>query len=195
MGRRFIAILFPIALALCAPFSLTAEPENEGAARKGSSSFLIGIEDVLEIVTWDEPDLTLTVKVRPDGMIALPLVNEIEAVGRTPEQLRLRIVEEMTKYIRDPNVTVLVSEINSYRVFFLGEVATQGPLQFYQPTRLLQGIASAGGLTEFAKKSITVLREEGGIEKRIEVDYKKLWAGELGHENIYLRPGDTVLVK
>ena len=92
-------------------------------------------------------------------------------------------------------MTVIVEEINSFRVYFLGEIATRGPLQFYRPTRLLQGIATAGGLTEFAKKEITIVREEYGVEKRIEVNYKKLVAGDPGQQNIFLKPGDTVLVK
>jgi polysaccharide export outer membrane protein len=86
-----------------------------------------------------------------------------------------------------------VESINSYRVYFLGEVARQGALQFYRPTRLMQGIAAAGGLTEFAKKEITLVRERGGVEKRFRIEYKRLINGDPGQENIYLEPGDTLI--
>ena len=124
---------------------------------------------------------------RPDGRITVPLVNEILVAGSTPSEVRERIVSAMSQYVRDPNVTVIVEEINNFRVFFLGEINTQGPIQFYRPTRLLQAIATAGGLTEFSNRKVTVLREEYGVEKRIEVDYKKLWGGDPGQENLFLK--------
>jgi len=169
-----------------------AEPTETEAAE---ASFVIGVEDVLRIVTWGEPELTVTVTVRPDGRITLPLINELKVAGQTPARVREAIVEKMKGFIRDPNVTVVVEQINHFRVYFLGEINTQGPLQFNRPVRLLQAISAAGGLTEFSNKRITVIRDEYGVEKRIEIDYKKLWAGDTGQENIYLKPGDTVLVK
>ena len=156
---------------------------------------MIGIEDVLKIFVWGEPELTVTVRVRPDGKVTVPLVNDIKVQGFTSAQVRGRITEELTAYSREPNVTVIVEEINSFRVYFLGEITTKGPIQFYRETSLLQGLATAGGLTEYAKNEITILREGFGVEKRIKVDYKKLWAGDLGQENLRLEPGDTVLVK
>lgn len=190
-------VLLPLiaALALLGLPCAGQDPPDAAESEARDTSFLIGVEDVLRIVTWGEADLTMSVKVRPDGMISMPLINEVKVVGLTPEQVRERITEAMKDYVRDPNVTVLVEEINSFRVYFLGEVRTQGPVQFYRPTRLLQGLATAGGLTEFSKKEITVLREEYGVERRIEVNFRKLWSGEPGEENIYLRPGDTVLCK
>ena len=92
-----------------------------------------------------------------------------------------------------PNVTVIVRQINSYKVYFLGEISGQGARPFYRPTRLLQGIASAGGLTQFSKKEITLLRDVGGVEKRFRIDYKKLIAGDPAQENILLMPNDTLL--
>ena len=95
----------------------------------------------------------------------------------------------------NPNVSVIVDEINSYTVYFLGEVGNQGPLRFYRPTRLLQALAAAGGLTEFSKKRITLLREQGGVERRFEIDYKQLISGAPGQENLFLLSGDTLLVQ
>ncbi len=158
-------------------------------------SYRIGIEDVLSIVTWDEPKLTLSATVRPDGRITMPLANDIEVVGLTPDEVRRKITERLSKFVRDPSVTVMVEKINSFRVYFLGEIKTQGPIQMFRPTRLLQGISAAGGLTEFSKKEIMVLREEAGTEKRIEINYKRLIQGENLDDNIYLKPGDTVVVR
>jgi len=182
-------------LSAACSFAAPAQDSEGPRAAAEDPSYVIGVEDVLQIVTWGEPELSMSVKVRPDGRITMPLVNELHVAGSTPDEVRQRISEAMSSYIRDPNVTVIVEEINNFRVFFLGEINTQGPLQFYRPTRLLQAIATAGGLTEFSNKKITILREEYGTEKRIEVDYKKLWSGEPGQENLFLKPGDTILVK
>jgi polysaccharide export outer membrane protein len=180
-------------LALLALLLAGSAPADEGSGLQ--DDYIIGVEDLLRIVTWGEPDLTVSAKVRPDGKITLPLAGDVDVAGLTPGVVRERITESLRKFIRDPNVTVMVEQINHFRIFFLGEVQTKGPIQFYRPVRLLQAIATAGGLTDFSNKRITILREEDGIEKRIEVDYKKLWAGEPGHENLLLKPGDTLLVK
>ncbi len=179
---------------VAAPNGVSAQPQAPTGPLPPPDDYLIGVEDVLGVVVWGEPQLTLDVQVRPDGRITVPLLNDIDVVGRSPEEVGARIGEALETYIKDPNVTVIVREINSFRVYFLGEVASQGALQFLRPTRLLQGIAAAGGLTQFARKEITVLREESGIEKRIPIDYKKLLAGDPSQENLYLKPGDTVLV-
>jgi polysaccharide export outer membrane protein len=166
----------------------------EETAPDASRDYVVGIEDRLRVVVWGEPDLSLLVSVRPDGKITLPLVNDIHVAGLTPEQIRQQIAGRLAEYVRAPNVTVIVEEINSFRVYFLGEINDQGVVLLRQPTRLLQALASAGGLTEFSKKRITLLRQQDGTEKRVEIDYKQLATGEPGEQNIYLKPGDTVLV-
>ena len=113
----------------------------------------------------------------------------------TPLEVRDLLNKELTVYVRDPNVTVIVDQINSFRVYFIGEINGQGAYNFYRPTRLLQAVAAAGGPTEFAKKEISLLREEDGVEKRTRVDYKRLLAGDPAHENFFLRPGDTLLFR
>ncbi len=165
------------------------------AATEGGSDYTIGIEDILRISVWGEPGINLAVRVRPDGKITVPLVNDIRVEGLTPEQVRREVTTRLTGFIRDPNVTVVVEEINSFRVFVLGEVNRQGPVNFYRPTRLLQAISAAGGLTQYSKKEITLLREENGAEQRIRVDYKRLVSGEPEQKNFYLKPGDTLLVE
>ncbi|MBZ5638229.1 MAG: polysaccharide biosynthesis/export family protein [Acidobacteriia bacterium] len=154
----------------------------------------IGIEDVLRVSVWGETALDLRARVRPDGKITVPLVNDIKVEGLTPEQVRQEITRRLSNYIREPNVTVSVEEINSFRVYVLGEVTRQGPINLFRPARILQVIASAGGITQYSKKEITILREEGGGERRIRIDYKKLLAGDPAQSNVFLKPGDTVLV-
>ena len=160
-----------------------------------SPDFTIGVEDVLHISVWGEKDLSVSAKVRPDGKITVPLVNDIEVRDLTPEQVRKLIAERLAGFIKDPNVTVAVDEINSFRVFVLGEVNHQGPLNFNRPTRLLQALAAAGGFSQYAKKQVTLIRELGDAVTRIRVDYKRLVAADRGQENVYLKPGDTLVVE
>ena len=182
-------------LVLMFALALSAIPASHAQDRRALPSagpeYTIGIEDELRVVVWGESDLSLSVKVRPDGKITVPLVNDIDVVGMTSSQVRDVIAKELARYIREPSVTVIVEAIRSYRIYFIGELRRQGALNFYQPTRLLQGIAAAGGKTDYANK-IVILREENGEEKRIELDYKKVANGT--DENIHLRPGDTVIL-
>jgi polysaccharide export outer membrane protein len=108
--------------------------------------------------------------------------------------VRQTLTEGLAKFIRDPKVTVIVEEIHSFRVYVLGEVVNQGVQEFHSPTRVLQALAAAGGLTQFSKKEITLLRQEEGVEQRIKVDYKRLVGGDRNEKNLYLKPGDTILV-
>ena len=194
--RRF-SIAAIVGLVLC---SLAfAQPDPEGrkppdGVEKPSRDYTIGIEDVLGIRVWQEPDLTVSVSVRPDGKITVPLANDVYVEGLSPEEAGRVITEQLVRFVRDVHVTVIVEQINSFRVFVLGEVNTQSVLTFQQPTRLLQAIAHAGGVTQFSKK-ITIIRQSSGTEKRIQVDYKKLLDGDPSQENIWLKPGDTILVE
>lgn len=188
LKRAFPALLLVAFLAAVGP----AGAQNPVQRRGTGPDYVIGVEDELRVVVWGESDLTLKVKVRPDGKITLPLVNDIRVVGLTTDQVRAKVAEALQSYVRDPNVTVIIDAILSYRVFFIGEVRRQGALNFYQPIRLIQGLAAAGGVSEFGNQVI-VLREVSGRETRNEYDFKKLLAG--AHENVILLPGDTVIVK
>jgi polysaccharide export outer membrane protein len=192
MIRRILLSLLSFHVATLA--ILAAPPEQDTPRSPvASGDYIVGIEDGLRIVTWGETELTLDVVVRPDGKITIPLVNDVAVAGRTPEEIRQVLRTKLADFIREPQVTVIVSEINSYRVYFLGEVTNQGVHVFGRPVRLLQAIATAGGLTDFAKKSITLVREVDGIEQRIEIDYKRLLEGQPSQENLYLKPGDVLL--
>ena len=187
--RTFVAVAGLLFLAVGSFAQAPAETEPVA-----SSDYTIGVEDVLHVSVWGERDLSVSVKVRPDGKITLPLVNDVLVKDLTADQVRQLLATRLAGFIKDPNVSVAVAEINSFRVYVLGEVNRQGPINLFRSTRLLQVIASAGGLTQFSKKELTVLRDEGGVERRIRVDYKKLIAGDASEVNLYLRPGDTVVV-
>jgi polysaccharide export outer membrane protein len=181
MKRLLVVLVFGL---------LAAAPQAEESTAK---PYRIGIRDVLGLVVWNESKLTLDLQVRPDGRITVPLLNDIHVEGMAPEELAAKITQELSAFVNAPSVTVIVRQINSYQVYFLGEVSNQGALAFYRPTRILQGIATAGGLTQFSKKEITLLREVGGVEKRFRIDYKKLIEGDQAQENLYLLPSDTLL--
>jgi polysaccharide export outer membrane protein len=185
-----------VAVCLILPTTAWAQPSSDEPPDVAalSGEYKIGIEDVLSVSVWGEPDLKMTVRVRPDGNITFPLVNDIEVEGLTPEVVRARLTERLAEFIKQPNVTVIVEEINSYKVYVVGKVGIQGVYQFYRPTRLLQAIAQAGGFGDFAKQHVTVLRDKGFIETRINVNVKRLVEGDRAQENLFLLPGDTVVV-
>ena len=162
---------------------------------RSPEEYRIGIEDELRVSVWGEPDLSVSVWVRSDGKITIPLVNDVQVLGLTPDGARQEIASLLSTYVKDPNVTVIVEEINSFKVYFLGDgIESQGIQSFRKPTRLLQAIAAAGGFADFAKKDIRIFRERGRGEVRIDVDFKQILAGGTGGANLYLKPGDTLIV-
>lgn len=154
--------------------------------------YVIGAEDVLGVVFWREKEMSGDVTVRPDGMITLPLLQDIKAQGLTPDQLRAQIQEAAGQYIQDPNVTVVVRKINSRRVFINGEVGRPGAYPLTTPLTVLQLVAIAGGLSEFADaEEIKIMRQDGKI---LEFNYEDVSEGKNMEQNIRLRPGDTIIV-
>src|SRR5262245_31610971 len=165
------------------------------AAVNPPPGYVIGADDILSIVYWKDKDMTTDVQVRPDGRISLSLLNEVTAAGLTPDQLRERLTDESKKYMEDANITVVVKQINSRKVFITGQVAKQGPYSITGPTTVMQLISLAGGLAEFADgKNIVVLRTENGRQVAHKVNYRDVMAGKKLAQNIELKPGDTVLV-
>jgi polysaccharide export outer membrane protein len=155
---------------------------------------VIGPEDVLFVSVWKEPDLTNTLPVRADGMISLPLLNDVQAAGLTPMQLADSITEKLKKYVSEPHVTVVVTQMNSKRIYVMGEVMRPGAMNLLPDMNVLQALASAG-FTQFANtKGIYVLRTERGTQRKIPVNYKKLVKGEAMDQNVSLKPGDTIVV-
>jgi polysaccharide biosynthesis/export protein len=159
------------------------------------AGYVIGTDDVLSIVYWKDKDMSADAKVRPDGRIALPLINEVQASGLTPEQLQKKLTEESKKYREDANITVVVREINSRKAFITGEVNKPGPYPLTAPTTVMQLISMAGGLREYADaKKIMIMRSENGRQISLGFNYKDVAAGKKLEQNILLQPGDTVVV-
>ena len=159
-----------------------------------SPDYVIGPEDTLHISVWKEPDLTATLPVRPDGKVSMPLLNDVQAAGLKPMQLADSITERLRKYIADPRVTVVVTAMNSQRIYVLGEVLHTGAMPLIPGMTVLQALASAG-FTQFANtKGIYVLRVENGKQRKIPFNYKQVIKGEATEQNIILKPGDTIVV-
>ena len=167
----------------------------EGAQESATpSDYVIGADDVLRISVWKEPDLSETLPVRPDGKISMPLLNDIQAAGLSPLQLKDSITEKLKKYIADPRVTVVVSAMNSRRVFVTGEVVHSGPMPLLPHMTMLQALSQAG-FSQFANlKSIYLLRNENGKQVKLPFNYKEVVKGNHPEENIQLKPGDTLVV-
>jgi polysaccharide biosynthesis/export protein len=172
---------------------LKKEAQAEIAA--DSDRYVIGAEDVLYIHVWREETVTKTVSVRMDGKISIPLVDEIQAAGLTPLQLKEKLTERLKQFIENPNVTVVVMEANSFKVYISGQISKPGIYRLRSDTTLAQIISMAGGLTEWAnQKKIIIIRKENGKEKRFTINYKKIVKGEDLDSNIILKSGDTIIV-
>lgn len=196
--RRGIASAALGSLVAVTPAFSQQEPSPDEQARQQaaavSADYVIGVEDMLSVSVWKEPELTKNVNVRPDGKITFPLVGDLQASGKTPSQLAKTLTESLGRFIKEPIVTVTVEQINNFKVYMIGEVGSQGELTLKRRTRLLQAIALAGGLSPYANKTIVIVRDEAGREVRTEIDYRKVISGERPELNIYLKPGDTIIV-
>jgi polysaccharide biosynthesis/export protein len=159
-------------------------------------AYLIGIGDVLEVSVWKNPDLSVTVPVRPDGRISVPLLGDVQAAGLTPLALKATLTDGYKEYVTAPGVSVVVKEIHSRKIYVTGEVAHPGTYDLEPRGKLMQALALAGGLTPYAKGRVVVLRDErdGGREKRMEVDLKSIINGRKPEDNLLLQPGDTLIV-
>ena len=191
-----LVLISSIALAQDAPAASAAsdKPAVEASSAPAGTEYVIGPQDVLHIAVWKETDLTATLPVRPDGKISLPLLNDVQAAGLTPRQLADSVTDKLKKYIADPRVTVVVTEINSKRVYLVGEVLHAGATPMLPNMTVLQALSSAG-LNQFANtKGIYVLRTENGKQQKLPVNYRKLVKGEQIEQNYVLQPGDTIVV-
>ncbi len=175
--------------------SSSSAPSPAKTTPRIDAGYKIGPQDVLRIDVWKEPDLTRQVSVRPDGKISLPLLDDVQAAGLTPLELRNFLREGLKEYITDPQVTVTVSEINSRRIFVTGEVSRSGTFALLPNMTVLQALSSCGGFTQFANtKKIYLLRMEGAKQVKIPVNYKELIKGRKPEINILLQDGDTIVV-
>jgi polysaccharide export outer membrane protein len=173
-------------------------PATQSTPKKPATddpNYIIGAQDVLDISVWKEPELTRAVPVRPDGKISMPLLNDVQAAGRTPVQLAADITAGLKKFVTDPQVTVIVTTINSQRVFILGEVNRAGAYPLLPDMTVLQALSSAGGFTIYANlKKIYLLRVENGKQVKHPFNYKDVLAGKAADQNIFVKAGDTIVV-
>jgi polysaccharide export outer membrane protein len=159
------------------------------------AAYVIGPEDMLDISVWKEPDVSRVVPVRPDGRISLPLINDVQAAGLSPQQLAGSVSEKLKKYLNEPQVTVIVTAINSQRVFVVGEVLRAGAFPMLPGMTVLQALSSAGGFTTFADvKKIHVVRLRNGKQIEIPFNYRDVLKGDNSEQNIKLEAGDTIVV-
>jgi len=198
-GRMIWAIGVLILSTLAGAAACTLAPKNTGrdVTNNVPHEYIIGAGDVLEILVWKNDALSKVVTVRPDGKISLPLVNDVQAAGLTPMELRGAISTELKQYKELPEVSVIVKETLSQVVYLMGQVTKPGPYPLGPNSTVLQVIAQAGGFTEFAdRNNIIVLRRNNGStkEQRIQVNYKSILAGRTAEGDITLKAGDTIIV-
>jgi len=197
---------FVVPIALLAGLGLVSDAGAQQASTKGAvvvpaapvtvpSDYVIGAEDMLQISVWKNESLSRQLPVRPDGKVSMPLLHDVQAAGLTPMQLRDKIAAALAEFMPNPEVSVTVLEVRSYRVSVLGEVQKPGVLQLKAPTTVLEAIALAGGFRDFASPSKIVIfrKDEGGQTQRLRFNYNRA-VGAGGEENVALRSGDVVVV-
>jgi polysaccharide export outer membrane protein len=194
-GRRILGVV--TVLLVSAVWARAEEPPR--AAQPGAlavpGDYKIGPEDLLDVAVWNNTAISRAVPVRPDGKISLPLLNDVQAAGLTPMQLREALAKKLTDYMPTPEVSVIVKEVHSFKVSVLGEVKKAGQYELKSRTTVLDVVALAGGFTEFAARSrIVILRPNGTTVKRVSFNYNKAIAPDAAPEDLFLQPGDVVVV-
>ena len=196
LGMVFLlgALALPAMLAQSNGASKADKPAANSQPPDTPSDYVIGADDQLHISVWKEPELTETLPVRPDGKISMALLNDVQAAGLTPSQLSASITEKLKKFMADPRVTVVVTAMNSRRVFVSGEVLHTGAITLLPHMTALQALSNAG-FTPFANvKGIYILRSVNGRQQKIPFNYKDVVKGRHPEENVELKPGDTIVV-
>lgn len=196
--------LFIFCMALMTTFNLMPEclniakaiaSEKEEAVKPDKHAYKIGSGDILQILVWKEPDLSTEIFVRMDGMISLQLLNDIQASGRTPMQLKEDIEKRLKEFVEETTVTVVVKVPTSQKYYILGEIGRTGEYDLLKELTILQAFARAGGFTEWAAKTkIILLRIENGKEKIITINYKDIIKGKDFSQNILIKANDTIIV-
>lgn len=178
-----------------APANAAASAASNNRMAAATAEYLIGPEDVLDISVWKNPELSRKVPVRPDGKLSLPLVNDIQAAGLTPSELRSQLAARLGEFVPSPEVSIIVQEVHSLKVAVVGLVKTPGRFELKSPATVLECLALAQGFTEFAARDrIVVLRQNGsGATERIPFNYRKI-ADSSDQENFFVRPGDIIVV-
>ncbi len=178
-------------LLLASSFLLPAQT----AQKPEEPLYVIQPNDILEVFVWKEPELTRKVLVRPDGRISFPLVQDLQAAGISPGELKTVIESRLKEYLSAPNVTVVVEQIQSYRIYVIGKVQKPGIQTIEKPVTVLQALSLAGGFQDYAKDGeIVVVRKQSGENILFQFNYKDVIHGKSPEQNIFLRTGDVVVV-
>jgi polysaccharide biosynthesis/export protein len=192
--RRLCGVIIVLVCTILPAAAQTAPPAD-AAGVTAPADYVIGTDDILTVVFWREKDMSSDVTVRPDGLISLPLLNDIRAAGLTPEDLRQKITAAADRFIEAPTVTVVVKQINSRKVFITGQVGKPGSYPLTAPTTVMQLIALAGGVMEYSdSENISIVRNEQGRASSMRFNYKEVMRRKRIEQNIVLKPGDTVIV-
>jgi polysaccharide export outer membrane protein len=207
IGKSGILLLI-LAAVIPVKAQKSAAPETADLNTKGASrnhieptaattdpNYVIGPSDELNVDVWKEPNVSRSIPVRPDGKISLPLLNDVQAAGLTPAQLTSAITEKLANFMNSPQVTVIVTAVNSQRIYVLGEVGRAGAYPMLPQMTVLQALSSAGGFSAYANlKGIYVLRTENGKQVHFPFNYKEVIRGQKNEQNIVLKSGDTLVV-
>ena len=186
-----VFLCFSLVCVACAP----ATPPPPPAAPQ-AGEYVIGAADLLRVTVWRNPELSGDIPVRPDGMISVPLVNEVQAEGKTPTALKEELTSKMSEFVSAPEITVVVLQVNSKKAHVMGEVLRSGPVSLETEMRVVDAIAAAGGFGPFAnRKKVRVVRRTGDRENQYEFNYVAYLKGTAPESsNILLQPGDVVVV-
>ena len=191
-SRSFATMTAVLFATGCVSAGAPMPPEPTAGDRE---TYVIGIPDLLRIVVWRNPELSVEVPVRRDGMISVPLVDDVQAEGLTPEELKEVLTEALAEYVTAPDVTVIVQQINSHTVIVVGGVARSGQLSLVRQTRVLEAIAIMGGFNVWAKKNqVKIIRGHGADAVEYVFNYGAYSAGKAPDSNLLLEPGDTIVV-
>jgi polysaccharide export outer membrane protein len=201
LQRSHLLVVLWVASTVAGPLPCLAQQRETPAAvgRNEEPEYVIGPEDVLDIAVWNNKEISRTVPVRPDGKISLPLVGDLKAAGLTPTELRDAVGAALSRYIPTPELSVIVREVHSFKVAVIGEVKTPGRYDLGSVATVLDVLAMAGGLTEYAaRERVVILRREGATTKQIQFDYTRLTSRNDAtkgiQDNFCVRPGDIILV-
>ena len=194
MTKKSVGSLAIAAMFVFASGPALAQPQK-AAETAPLASYRIGAEDILHVSVFGNEALTRTVPVRPDGMISLPLLNDVKAAGLTPMELRDTLMKKLVEFVPSPEIAVIVTEVRSLMISVMGQVAKPGRYDLRTAPSIVDALAMAGGFKEFAARTkIVVIRTEGSVQKRLMFDYDRIGALKRPQENFALRAGDIVMV-
>jgi polysaccharide biosynthesis/export protein len=178
----------------CASQDQTSSP-NKSSEQKSEALYIIQPDDILEIFVWKEPELTRKVRVRPDGRISFPLVQDLQAAGLNPGELKTQVEKKLSDFLTSPEVTIIVDTILGYKIYVEGKVQKPGSFTVEKPVTVLQALTLAGGFQDYAKKTeITITRTIGKDNTVYKFNYSDVIKGKKAEQNIILKPGDVVVV-